>query len=52
MCARPLKRAIQNFVEDKIAESILDGIVSAGETIKITIDNDEVKVIPSKSLVS
>ena len=50
--ARPLKRAIQNFVEDKIAESILDGIVSAGETIKITIDNDEVKVIPSKSLVS
>ena len=50
--ARPLKRAIQNFVEDKIAESILDGIVSAGETIKVTIDNDEVKVIPSKSLVS
>ena len=50
--ARPLKRAIQNFVEDKIAESILDGIVSAGETVKITIDNDEVKVIPSKSLVS
>ena len=50
--ARPLKRAIQNFVEDKIAESILDGIVSAGETIKVTIDNDEIKVIPSKSLVS
>ena len=33
--ARPLKRTIQNLVEDKIAEEILDGNLKDGDTAKI-----------------
>lgn len=33
MGARPLKRAIQNVVEDKLAEEILAGQVKAGDTV-------------------
>ena len=31
--ARPLKRAIQNYVEDEISELLLDGTLNAGDTI-------------------
>ncbi len=31
--ARPLKRAIQNYVEDEISELLLDGALKAGDTI-------------------
>ena len=33
--ARPLKRAIQNYIEDGLCERILSGEVSAGSTIRI-----------------
>jgi len=33
MGARPLKRALQNVVEDKLAEEILSGRVKAGDTV-------------------
>lgn len=33
--ARPLKRAIQNYIEDSISEKILSGEVSVGDTISI-----------------
>ena len=33
MGARPLKRALQNMVEDKLAEEILSGRVKAGDTV-------------------
>lgn len=33
--ARPLKRAIQNYIEDGISEKILSGEVSPGDTINI-----------------
>lgn len=33
--ARPLKRAIQNYIEDGISEKILSGEVSVGDTISI-----------------
>lgn len=36
--ARPLRRTIQDFVEDKIAELILDGKISKGETIDVFWD--------------
>ena len=38
--ARPLKRAIQSMIEDKIAEAILDGKITKGKTAKIIV-NDE-----------
>ena len=34
--ARPLKRAIQNHIEDKIAESMLDGTIQKG-TVHVTV---------------
>ena len=42
--ARPLKRAIQGIVEDKIAEAILDGKIIPHKKAKIVAENDEVKV--------
>ena len=38
--ARPLKRAIQNMLEDKIAEGILDGKIKKGKIAKIDLDED------------
>ena len=34
--ARPLKRALQNYVEDEISELLLDGALQAGDTILVT----------------
>ena len=42
--ARPLKRAIQSIVEDKIAEAILDGKIIQHKKVKIIAENDEIKV--------
>ena len=42
--ARPLKRAIQNNVEDKIAEAILDGKIVPHKKAKIIAENEEIKV--------
>lgn len=42
--ARPLKRAIQSNVEDRIAEAILDGKIIPHKKVKIVAENDEVKV--------
>jgi len=36
--ARPLKRAIQTMLEDKIAESILEGKIQKGKTSTININ--------------
>ena len=44
--ARPLKRTIQNMVEDKIAEAILDGKVKPNKKAKITVDvNGDVVIL-------
>ena len=43
--ARPLRRAIQNMIEDKIAEAILDGKLKSGSTAKIKVKNDEIEVL-------
>ena len=40
--ARPLKRAIQSNIEDKIAESILDGIITPKKKANMSVENDEV----------
>ena len=42
--ARPLKRAIQSSVEDKIAEAILDGKIIPHKKAKVYAENDEIKV--------
>ena len=35
--ARPLRRTIQNLIEDKLAEEILDGKLEKGKVNKITV---------------
>ena len=40
--ARPLRRAIQTKIEDKLAEAILDGIVKQGDTVSIRLRNKEI----------
>lgn len=42
MGARPLKRAIQNVVEDKLATEILSGHVKRGDTVSAGFKNDDV----------
>jgi len=39
--ARPLRRAIQNNVEDLLSEKILDGFVAKGDKITVSYKNDE-----------
>ena len=39
--ARPLKRAIQNNLEDGISELILGSEMAAGDTIKVSYDNEK-----------
>ena len=43
--ARPLRRAIQNLVEDKLTDEILEGNVKEGDKIKLTYDKDSVTII-------
>jgi ATP-dependent Clp protease ATP-binding subunit ClpC len=46
--ARPLNRAIQRYVEDPIAEKMLDGDVEEGDTLKIGYTKGSVSVTVSK----
>ena len=43
--ARPLKRAIQTYVEDGLAEEILKENVKRGDNVLITVRNDKVKFV-------
>jgi ATP-dependent Clp protease ATP-binding subunit ClpC len=43
--ARPLTRAIQHYVEDKVADEILNGNISEGETINITFDKEKEEIV-------
>lgn len=45
--ARPLKRAIQKYVEDEVAEILLDGEIKAGQEIRISLDKENNKIICS-----
>ncbi len=41
--ARPLKRAIQQNVQNRLAKLILSGQVKDGNNIELTVENDEIK---------
>lgn len=41
--ARPLRRAIQNDIEDKIAEMLIDGDVNKGDVLKIGASHGKLK---------
>jgi ATP-dependent Clp protease ATP-binding subunit ClpC len=40
--ARPLRRVIQNEIEDRLSEAVLEERFSEGDTIKIDVQNDEI----------
>ena len=42
--ARPLRRKIQSEAEDKIAEAMLDGIVSEGDTALVDVEDDKLVI--------
>ncbi len=42
--ARPLRRAIQSMVEDKLAEEMLEGKVKAGDSISVSMDGENIVV--------
>ena len=42
--ARPLRRAIQSKVEDAVAERMLDGTFQAGDTAKLTVEDEQLCV--------
>ena len=42
--ARPLRRAIQSRVEDAVAEKLLDGTLKAGDTAKLTVEDEKLLV--------
>ena len=39
--ARPLRRAIQRYLEDELSDMILRSELTNGNTIKVDINNDE-----------
>lgn len=38
--ARPLRRAVEKYLEDSLAEAILSGEIKPGEVIKVTVDKE------------
>ena len=51
--ARPLRRAMQNILEDKMADAILDGEIKSGTQVDVGMAKKEIKFIvkPDKELV-
>ncbi len=53
--ARPLKRAIQKYLEDEMAEAIIGNVINEGDTITIDLDETKekivVKIVPRELLL-
>jgi ATP-dependent Clp protease ATP-binding subunit ClpB len=47
--ARPLKRAIQTLVQNPLAVKILKGEIAAGQTVRVTAENGELKFTPEEA---
>ena len=43
--ARPLRRAIQNSVEDAVAEKLLEGDVKEGDAIRVTAEDGKIAIV-------
>ena len=44
--ARPLRRLLQDTVEDKLSEAILEEQYSAGDTILVDVEDEEIVLKP------
>jgi len=43
--ARPIKRAIQDKVEDLLSEEVLTGKMIEGKSYTIKVENEEIKIV-------
>ena len=43
--ARPLRRTIQRLVEDPLAEDLLQGRYTAGDTVKVDVTKDGITLL-------
>ena len=43
--ARPLRRAIQKYIEDEISEMILKGEIEQYQTVEVSLEDDKLKFI-------
>ncbi len=50
--ARPLRRVIQNLVEDKLSEELLAGKITSGDTVVVDVDNGQIVVRSKVALAS
>jgi ATP-dependent Clp protease ATP-binding subunit ClpC len=39
--ARPMRRAVEKYLEDPLAEELLKGTVKAGDTVEVTVEGDK-----------
>jgi ATP-dependent Clp protease ATP-binding subunit ClpC len=46
--ARPLRRAVERYIEDELAEEILKGSFKKASVINITLDNNKIIFTPQK----
>ncbi|MDA1189693.1 MAG: ATP-dependent Clp protease ATP-binding subunit [Chloroflexi bacterium] len=46
--ARPLRRVIQDQVEDKLSDAVLGGQLNPGDTALIDLEEDEIKIVTQK----
>lgn len=42
--ARPMKRAVQRLIEDKLATAIVDDMIKPGDTVNIGVKNNEIEL--------
>ena len=42
--ARPIRRAMQNILEDKIAQEMLDGNLQEGDMVKMILEDEKIKI--------
>ena len=40
--ARPMRRAVERFLEDPLAEEILKGTLHEGEPVNVTVEDDKI----------
>ncbi|MCD8082121.1 MAG: ATP-dependent Clp protease ATP-binding subunit [Clostridiales bacterium] len=50
--ARPLRRTIQNLLEDKLAEAVLDGKIRTGDEVRVTKKEDGLEFLAAERINS
>ncbi|QZT34390.1 ATP-dependent protease ATP-binding subunit ClpC [Caldalkalibacillus thermarum TA2.A1] len=48
--ARPLRRALQRMVEDRLSEELLQGNISKGDSVVIDVEDGQLKVLKKESV--